>query len=461
MSATATLNLSTIAAQWRLARRLYPIYSSINRQFGLGVEPCRDLEIPINRSEPDVLRRIAQWFDVMDDKVQVWQLRQLLQTSHSADGDSLRALLKRQLDKAQKTADVRDKVDYLLIQYYAQRAPEDAHNSEITFDQVVEVLEDVVGKVTPELPAFCGQLDGILADLSACKSLGDLLEKRIIERARDVKQKAGGEYFLSPALIAFVRFNYSVRMGFFRLMHADLHAVRHALHQMEARGQVVCDCSSAGLSKRETLAHLHQICHDWKKPFRAAYSAGNNFKQLVAIRAAVDAAVKAPVPDAQPPSPPVAAAAVAVPAQPGVKPSVIAESPSVEEYLEKIAAQLLGLPQTSASVSNLAIGQTKLLLASWEVAAFTRGGDDVSDALQRAVAARAILQIAVDSKKRGEAVDVALAIATAHAEAAQMQERIAAAKDAKNIDAAVNLAATHKRLLSLVAESEKLQGAEA
>ena len=122
---------------------------------------------------------------------------------------------------------------------------------------------------------------------------------------------------------------------------------------------------------------------------------------------------------------------------------------------------MLGLPQSSASVSNLALGQTKLLLASWEVAAFTRGGDDVSDALQRAVAARAILQIAVESTKRGEPAGVAQAISTAHAEAAQMQERIAAAKDAKNIDAAVNLAATHKRLLSLLAESEKLQGAEA
>jgi hypothetical protein len=349
----------------------------------------------------------------------------------------------------------------LLVQYYAQRAPEDAHNSEVTFDQVVEVLEDVVGRVTPELPAFCSHLDSILADLTVCKSLGDLLEKKIIERARDVKQKAGSEYFRPAVLIAFVRFNYSVRMGFFRLMHADLHAVRDALHKMEARGQEVCDCSSAGLSKRETLTHLHQICHDWKKPFRAAYSAGNNFKQLVAIRSAVEMAMNAPAPEPEPHTAPEPALTGESVPPPDGKPSALAEAPSVEDHVEKIAAQLLGLPQSSASVSNLALGQTKLLLASWEVAAFTRGGDDVSDALQRAVAARAILQIAVESTKRGEPVDVAQAISTAHAEAAQMQERIAAAKDAKNIDAAVNLAATHKRLLSLLAESEKLQGAEA
>jgi hypothetical protein len=101
------------------------------------------------------------------------------------------------------------------------------------------------------------------------------------------------------------------------------------------------------------------------------------------------------------------------------------------------------------------IGGTKILLASWEVAAFVRGGDDASDALQRAVAARAIVNLAVERKKRGETVDMGLAISLAHSEASQIQERIAEAKDKKNIDAAVNLAATAKRLLSALDEAEK------
>ena len=44
----------------------------------------------------------------------------------------------------------------------------------------------------------------------------------------------------------------------------------------------------------------------------------------------------------------------------------------------------------------------------------------------------------------------------AHAEAAQIQEQVARAKEAKNIDAAVNLAASGKRLLALMEEAEKL-----
>jgi hypothetical protein len=467
MTATATVNLADVAARWRLARRLYPIYSALDRQFELGVGPCRDLEIPINRSEPEVLERVARWFDTMDPKIQVWQLRQLLQISHMADSPTLLALLKRQLAKPAKDAGVRDKVDYLFVQYYAECAPEDAHNSQISLAHVAEVLQHVVGDVDLELPAAAQPLAAILADLEACKGLGDLLARQIIERAREVKNKVGDDYFKPAVLCAFVRFNFIVRMGFFRLMHADLHATRHAIHQMEQRGQQSCDCSSAGLSANESFVELRRICHEWKRPFRAAYSAGNNFKQLVAVRAAVETAVEKPAPvPSQPAVPtPVAAAPAPQPARVAVSPSavpppaapMIGSVPTIEGYLEKIAEQLLNAPANTASVSNVMMGQTKLLLASWEVMAFTRGGDDVSDALQRAVSARAILSICIERKKKKEAADLKAAIGIAHAEAALMQERIAEAKDAKNIDAAVNLAATHKRLLNLIAEAEKLQ----
>jgi hypothetical protein len=47
------------------------------------------------------------------------------------------------------------------------------------------------------------------------------------------------------------------------------------------------------------------------------------------------------------------------------------------------------------------------------------------------------------------------AISLGHAEASQIQERIAEAKDKKNIDAAVSLAATAKRLLGVLDEAEK------
>jgi hypothetical protein len=285
-------------------------------------------------------------------------------------------------------------------------------------------------------------------------------------------------------------------------MHADLHAIRFAIHQMEARGQSSCDCTSAELGENESLVRLREICHDWKQPFRAAYSAGNSFAHLVKIRTAVEAAmvlplpvvpekvadepahiepeaeqsiaegiaaaetaVEAPEPVAavvEPPLPkpiekniPVATKPpISKPAAP-VTSDIDLAAPDLDTCLEQIAEQLLAVTGKSASVSTVLMGGTKLLLASWEVAAFVRGGDDVSDALQRAVAARAIVSLAIERKKRGETADLNPAISLAHAEASQIQERIAEAKDKKNIDAAVNLAATAKRLLGVLDEAEK------
>src|SRR6266404_822072 len=293
---TAVVNLSEVALKWRNARRIYPVYSELNRLFDLGVGPCRELESPINRSEPEVMERIRDWFDQMDNKVQVFQLRQLLQTTHLATEENLHALLARHLGKAEKPVSLRDKVDYLFVQYYAHCAPHDSHNTQIDFDHVAEILHPVVGDVSPLLPSFCDALDSTLKELDDCSSLGDLLQRKIVEKARAIKDEAGDKYFMPSVLVAFTRFNFLLRLGFFRLMHADLHAIRFAIHQMESRGQSSCDCTSAELSGQEPLIHLREICHDWKKPFRAAYSAGTSFAHLVKIRAAVETAMAKPLP---------------------------------------------------------------------------------------------------------------------------------------------------------------------
>lgn len=463
--ATATLNLAEVAAQWRSARRIYPVYAAVIAQGEAKLESCRELESPINRSEPEVLNRVWAWFDKADQVIEAFHLRHALQVSHVAGAENLREIVRRLLKQKDRSARTRDKVDYLLVQYYAHGSPEDAHNSHISFEHVAEVLHPVLGDTAGGAPPVEAKLDGMLKELEGCNGLGELLSRRLIERVREVKTEAGEGYFQNAQLVAFTRFNFVFRMGFFRLMHADLHAVRKALHELEQQGRTHADCKSAGLSNREPLAELRQIVREWKKPFRAAYAAANNFKQLVQVRSALETEltrpaapepVVAPEPVKKAGEP--AVKGVAVPAAPPV-PAVAAEAAeghmSLEQCLEQIAEKLIAMETKSASVSNVMLEGSKLLLASWEVSAFVKGGDDMSDALQRAVAARAVLQIGIDRHKRGGTNGLAEAIAQGHAEAAQIQERIAEAKDAKNIDAAVNLAATAKRLLGQIAEAEK------
>src|SRR3954471_4577512 len=100
-SATASVNLGDVAAAWRSARRIYPIYLAVNQQCELGLQPCRELESPIDRSDAESLQRIEKWLSEMDTKIEVHQLRQILQTSHLAGEESLRALIQRQLQKAE------------------------------------------------------------------------------------------------------------------------------------------------------------------------------------------------------------------------------------------------------------------------------------------------------------------------------------------------------------------------
>jgi hypothetical protein len=447
MSATA-VNLAQLASHWRQARSLYPLYAALVRQFDLGIAPCRELESPINRSEPDVIERVHLWFDQVDEKLEVWQLRQLLQSSEVVNRDNLHLLTLRHVRKPEKTDRLRDKLDYLLVQYFAHCAPHDAQDSRPSLEQVADVLHPFVGELTSFTTGFEERIEKLIAQMDSCSSFADLMQKNVLEQGRALKVEAGERYFLPAFLVAFARFNFTQRFGFFRLMHADLHVVRQLLHEFESKGRKTADCSLAGLGTAEPLANVRALCHDWKKPFRAAYSAGSNFRQLMQIRAALEAARRMPEPAIAQPAP-VSAAPVPTVVQP-------VPAPDVEACILQMAEQLLKAPPAaSAKSSFVTISGFRVPLASWEVAAFTAGGDDLADALQHAVAVRLILTLALEKKKKGDTSELPGVISLAHAEAALMQERVARAKDARNIDAAVNLAATAKRLLALIEQAEK------
>ncbi len=100
------------------------------------------------------------------------------------------------------------------------------------------------------------------------------------------------------------------------------------------------------------------------------------------------------------------------------------------------------------------------MLASWEAAAFLQP-DDVGVALQRAAAARTILALAVDRRRVGAATDMDQALTLAEREAASLLQQVEQSKTARKLDAAVNLAATHKKLLNVLQEARTLREAQA
>ena len=62
----------------------------------------------------------------------------------------------------------------------------------------------------------------------------------------------------------------------------------------------------------------------------------------------------------------------------------------------------------------------------------------------------------MERHKKNEPTDLFAALEIGHLAVNEMREDVAKAKQEKNIDAAVNLAASAKRLLALIDQAEKL-----
>src|SRR5205085_1022116 len=350
---------------------------------------------------------------------------------------------------------LREKLDYLLVQYFAAVAPHHPHDDDVTSAEVQEALQPVLGYVQLQKFPWIQELDKVADAVDGCATLAELLDSGLVELGRNTKSSLGESYFQPAALVEITRFNFRLRLGFFRLMHSDLHAIRKAVQELEAIGVISVDCREAGLGSAEPLATLRTLCHHWKKPFREAYRAGQSFRQLGLVRKILTNTVMAQCARKMGASQDASAAdagpAIVAPPAPvpgGVNDDQLEDSRpgSLEQILESISEQLFASKQKSM-VSTVTLPHSKQLLSSWEVNAFIRGGDPSCRGIQRAVAARSFVAESAAKAREGDSNNVRAALQCAHVEAALIQEEVAKARDRGDIDAAVSLAATGKRLL--------------
>ena len=492
-----------LAARWNEARLAYPLYAALAIEFDLAPSAYPPGELPPARPTRKTFDRDMEWLDALDEKILAFQLRQLAPEILNGNKESLRALLQRQLRKPDKTDRDRDKIDLLLVQYFALCASEeeDLIHKEITLTDVARLLRPALPQADPTPLAWCAPLEEILEKTKHCHSLRDLMEDGLVDRGRMLKDSAGPMFYDPAALVAFCRFNFLLRLAFIRMLHADLKAVAEAIDKLESLGVKTVDCRGAGFSAAETTAQLRFFGENWRQPFQKDYtqsSVHRAFEQLLAVRTALEEAVarksagpqstdematKTTVDDSlslQPQvpageeSPLVPTAHAPVPANSGspvpdravLKAShePAADTPLIpaldpEACMETIWEQLIAAPPSRGrSMSTVVLQDTKVLLSSWEVAAFVSEGDQDAEDLRRAVAARALLAVATDRRKRsGEESALRSALAFARTEVSYFQGRVEQSKKAKNTEAAVNLGISTKRLLSFIEEAEGLQ----
>jgi hypothetical protein len=484
----STLNLpessrpeSSRQAQWDEMRTVFPIYAALARQLDFDQPFGADRRGLPERPELELFGKLQSWLDSMDQRVMVHQLRHLLQmTTLNASESGLRALILRHLRKPSKTNIDRDKIDFLLVQYFALTAPAKIYHKQIDLNDAALVMQPVLGEVDVAPLSWCEPLERMIESLRAFRTLRELLNTDFIERGRKVKETAGGMFYDPTALVTFVRFNFLLRRTLIELMHADLIAIRSGLAQLDAAGLRIIDCQHAGMSATEPIAKIRELTDEWKQPFQKEYTertVNQAFAKLLGLRADVEQALehahrKKEALSNAPPSPsysavsrPLAPERVA-PAPPA---PVTPRAPQREETspdpgldfetcLEQIWEQLIAAPPARGrSMTTIKIGAARLLMSSWEVTAFVSEDSPSAEDLRRAVVARALVTAAMESAKHtGNATALERALSVARIEVSRLQERVDLAKQAKDTEAAVNLGISTKRLLSALDEAEKL-----
>jgi hypothetical protein len=201
------------------------------------------------------------------------------------------ALLQHFLGKTTRTDAMRDKVDFLLVQYFSQNAPTDLDDNSADITLVARGLQAVLGEVELKPPVWLNALDRVLESARRCRSLDELLHGGVLEQGRKAKAQAGDLFYLPVALVSFTRFGYLMRRVFFRLMLTDLNNILDGLSELEEKGVKTIDCRRAQFSAQEPILRLRMICQSWKVMFQAEYSSGQPLRMLVDLRASVDAAL--------------------------------------------------------------------------------------------------------------------------------------------------------------------------
>jgi hypothetical protein len=288
---TPTPPLSDLAAEWRDARLLYPLYAALAREFVIEMPSHSDLEACVDAPPQESVEQTRQLFADLDARIQVHQLRQFLQTTTVGSDDALHTLLLHHLHRQVHTDSDRDKIDFLLVQFFSHCAPSRLQDADVDMAYVAQTLEPVLGAVDLNIPEWLSPLNEVVQTANGCRNLNQLLTSRILEKGRKLKTSCGNKYFLPAAMVAFTRFSFLMRRIFFRLMHQDLNAILDGLRELESRGVETLDCRRAQFSAEEPIARLRMICQSWKVMFHAEYSAGQPVSMLVDLRAVIEAAL--------------------------------------------------------------------------------------------------------------------------------------------------------------------------
>ena len=362
--------LNELTAQWEVARLLHPAYAALAREFVIDLEPCADLESGTETPPRESVEQASGWLREMDERIQIHQLRQFLQTSPLASAEVLGTMLKHLLRKSEKSPSDRDKIDFLLVQFFSQAAPSRLEDAQVTDESVARLLAPVLGPVELAKPAWLKQVEMVLESARKVRTLDELLHSGVLEQGRRLKIQSGENYFLPVAMVTFTRLSFLIRRRFFHLMHDDLNVIFDGLRELEAKGIQTIDCRRAQFSAEEPILRLRMICQSWKVMFQAEYSSGQPLRMLVDLRAAVDDALGRGATGVAPATKSAGKAAPAPTPSPGKRPALPATAKA------PLAARAAAAPASAAKAPVARTNAAKFSVPTEETPEFEVSGEE-------------------------------------------------------------------------------------
>lgn len=289
MSALAEGAPSTLLAMWRKVRQLLPVYLAISDTFSFTPPPCTDITA-VDVNDDNVLR-IAGWIEEIDAVSQPHHLRTVLQELDVCSSDMcVSTWVQHFVSKPVRGAADRDKIDFLLSHFLRMNLPPSLQEGKPNYAAMKAVLEPVLGSCEADLPEEAREVDELVGIAERCRSLAEFEHSGIIRRGRELKLRAGEEYFTPPFLLAFTHFNAVVRRECSRLMNSDLKFIGDALVRLEQQGIQHIDCTAANWSDREPVSELKNKWATWELA-NSDYSQ-DFFANLIAFRSSVEEALE-------------------------------------------------------------------------------------------------------------------------------------------------------------------------
>ena len=188
------------------------------------VEDLLDRKRNPNESEP-VSRAGEDWLELLDLAVTPHMLRTYVQ-EQGAEDSTLRVLIRFLVTKKSHTQDDRDKVDWLATHLFRLREEQKRRPTSWPKNEVLEILDGF------NFPMLSGSAEDLLMEMPALldevkffENFSQITDSRIIQRARDLKNQFGDEFFHPDVLAATVNYNLFFGNKFHALMQETMRQV--------------------------------------------------------------------------------------------------------------------------------------------------------------------------------------------------------------------------------------------